>query len=283
MRKIALIGGDDRLLFAADRFRQAGFRPFVYGNEGAAAMGLCAPYTLRETLEGAEAVVLGIPTEKKKGFVFAPRFEKEIPCAALAGLVPPQATVFLWGQPKDGTFANLMTYNLEQDAVLVAQNARATAEAAMLLALKESGKALFCTKSAILGFGRIGSRLADNLLALGGEVRVGARREESRKSAALLGCAAFLPNDEALFSGVDVIFNTVPAPILSAQTLAKLDKNVIFIELASPPGALDGRKVPCRVVNGASLPGRFCHQSAGAFVAQAVLDQLMKEGGGAPW
>ncbi len=283
MRKIALIGGDDRLLYAAATLRQAGFSPFFYGNEGASPMGFPAPYTLRETLADATAVLLGVPTEKRTGFLYAPHFEGEIQGATVASLVPPDATVFLWGAPKNGTFSRCRTYDLAQDEILVRQNARITAEAALILAMRESGKALFGTRSAILGFGRIAGQLSMNLLSLGGEVRVGARRQESRRSAALLGCSAFLPNDRALFSDVDLIFNTVPAPILSPETLSAIDKNAVFIELASPPGALGENKAPCKVVDGASLPGRFCPKSAGEFLAHAVIGRLHAEGEVAAW
>ena len=283
MRKIALIGGDERLLYAAEGFRQAGLCPFVYGNEGAVERGFSAPYTVKETLADAEAVLLGIPTEKKKGFIFAPRFEGQIACGEVADLVPNGATVFLWGRPRDGTFDGHHCYDLALDPLLLRQNARATAEAALILAMKEGGRALFCTRSAILGFGRIAGQLAMDLLSLGTEVRVGARREESRRSAALLGCTAFSPEEKALLAGADLIFNTVPAPVLTPDALSAIDKNALYIELASPPGGIGQEECPCKWVNGASLPGRFCPKSAGDFVAQAVLCQLQGQGEVISW
>ena len=66
MRKIALIGGDSRQISAACTLKTAGFTPFVYGNDTAAAVGFIAPYTLEETLAGAEAVLLAVPSVKKK-------------------------------------------------------------------------------------------------------------------------------------------------------------------------------------------------------------------------
>lgn len=283
MRKIALIGGDCRQIHAAVTLKQAGFCPFFYGNDRAANHGFTAPYTIQETLAGAEVLLLPVPTTKKEGCLHAPLFEKSIPLSLLADGVPRDCTVFLWGQEKSGMFAKHRIVDLSKDPICVGQNARATAEAALTVAMTHSQKAFFTAKCAVVGYGRIAGHLCANLLALGAEVRVGARREESRKSAQALGCAVFSPDDPRLFSGVDLVFNTVPEPILSQKQWKELSKEAVFVELASEPGGLAGQSHPFSVVKAPSLPGRCCPKSAGQFLGQAVLRHLMSEKEAAPW
>ncbi len=283
MRKIALIGGDCRQIHAATHLKKAGFTPFFYGNDPAAGHGFTAPYTLQETLQDAEALLLPVPTFQNQGCLPAPLFEKNILLFSVAEALPESCTVFGWGADKSGMFAKNRTVDLSKDEVLVAQNARATAEAALMVALTHSQKAFFKSKCVVVGYGRIGSYLASNLLALGAEVRVGARREESRTSAQVAGCAVFSPEDARLFCGADVVFNTVPEPILSKKQLQSLPKEAIFIELASAPGALAWQNPPFTVVKAPSLPGRFCSQSAGQFLAEAVLTHLLSKKEAFPW
>lgn len=283
MRKIALIGGDCRQIHAATELKKAGFSPFFYGNDPAAGQGFTAPYTLQETLQDAEALLLPVPTFQNQGCVPSPLFEKSILLSSVAKFLPEACTVFVWGRDKSEIFVKNRTIDLSKNETLVAQNARATAEAALSLAMKHSQKAFFKTRCVIVGYGRIGSHLASHLLSLGAEVRVGARRKESRKSAQVAGCDVFSIEDVRLFAGADLVFNTVPEPILSKKLLELLPKEAIYIELASAPGGLSYKDPPFAVVPAPSLPGRFCPKSAGQFLAQAVLSHLLSEKETFPW
>ena len=276
MRKIALIGGDSRQIHAAEALQEAGFLPYVYGNDGAARAGFTAPYTMEETLLGAQAVVLPVPSVKKEGFLFAPHTERTIPLAVLETALPKDATVFLWDRKKWTPSTKGRVFDLKEDEILCLDNARTTAEAALTLALRESGLRFCDMHAAVVGYGRIARELSRLLLALGASVTVIARRKESRDAAEKTGAHALSLEKQALFSDADVIFNTVPAPILTEKSFADLRCGVPYIELASVSGIAPQamQKLRCRVVQASGLPGKFCPRSAGRHLAQAVLRRL---------
>jgi len=165
--------------------------------------------------------------------------------------------------------------DLAYDEIYLNNNARATAEAALLVAMNESKKAFFKMRCSVLGYGRIGKILTHHLTALGAKVFIGARRKEVQKEAIENGHSVFCPTDPILFSDTDLIFNTIPSPILTEEKLKNASKNLLYIELASSPGALDSRP-PFRVIKAGGLPGKYCQESAGEFLAEAVIRHMKK-------
>ena len=238
MRKIALIGGDCRQIHAAAALQKAGFSPFVYGNDMAATAGFTAPYTLKETLENAEAVLFPVPSMQKEGVLYTPFFEKPLSVQTVMEELPKDIPIFLWGKEKFNIQQAHVVIDLSKDNICLEENAKATAHAALFLAINHSQKALFRCTAAVVGYGRIGKELATALSQLGANVRVGARREESRLAADAKGYKTALPTDTKLFSEADLVFNTVPSPILSARMLGALAPGAVYLELASPPYGL---------------------------------------------
>lgn len=67
-----------------------------------------------------------------------------------------------------------------------------------------------------------------------------------------------------------VIFNTVPAPLLSASKTDTLPE-CLLLDLASVPGLSGSRVVPAR-----GLPGLLAPESAGELIGRTVI-RLWKE------
>ncbi len=285
MRKIALIGGDSRQISAAFTLKTAGFTPFVYGNDMAAKAGFTAPYTIKETLTDAEAVLLSVPSVKKEGFLYTPLWERNLTISDFMRALPQNTTVFLWGREKCGIKIKNRIVDLEKDEICQKENAHATADAAIFLAMQEANQAIFKMRTVILGYGRIGKYLSKNLMALGAAVKVGARRESSRKEAALMGLDAHPLTDPLLLMDTDVIFNTIPTPILTPEHLKSVGSDTLYLELASAPGALtedEKKQSHFRILMAPGLPGKYCSHSAGQFLGEAVL-RHMKERREAVW
>lgn len=79
----------------------------------------------------------------------------------------------------------------------------------------------------------------------------------------------------------DLIFNTVPAPILTTEVLSDMKPPCFIIDLASLPGGVaadillpDG----CRVLHALSLPGKVAPLSAARAVFDTVDTILHEEG-----
>ena len=85
------------------------------------------------------------------------------------------------------------------------------------------------------------------------------------------------PEKTALFADTDMIFNTVPAPILGKCCFEGMYRHLLYFELASLPGGLDSYAASLlsdKIVQGGGLPGKFFPVDAGKLLARAVLGEL---------
>jgi dipicolinate synthase subunit A len=140
--------------------------------------------------------------------------------------------------------------------------------------------------AAIIGYGRIGSLLAERLRALGAEVTVYARRSEQctlarlhHHRAARLLCREGETVLESIPADLRVIFNTVPSRILAGRVLEMLPPECLLIDLASAPGGIDhaaARAMGLHTVWATALPGKCAPESAGRILAE-VLHEILSE------
>lgn len=165
-------------------------------------------------------------------------------------------------------------HDLLQDEDFAAANAWPTAEGAVLRAQLLSRRVVAGRRSVVLGFGRCGSALARLLRGIGAPVTVVARRPEQRQAAAGLGCAV-LPFDRLpeTMARAELVFNTVPAPVLGREALARLPREALVIDIASRPGGVDwqaARELGVEAHLEPGLPARFFPLTAGEILADAV-------------
>ncbi len=170
---------------------------------------------------------------------------------------------------------------LKNEAYLY-DNARITAEGALML-LGTSTRGTVCGMDvAVIGMGRIAECLCPLLRALGAHVTVYARRPEVLARARAMGA------ETVLFSGSlpahavqhDAICNTVPHVLYNGELLAAAPRNVLLLELASVPGGFDMdavRALGLTYVNGQGLPGKYAPRAAGKLIADYVIDTLRGE------
>jgi hypothetical protein len=147
-----------------------------------------------------------------------------------------------------------------------------------------------------------GRELARLLRALGADVTVCARREETLFEAAAEGCHPLLVTASDPMSGMallcrdhTILFNTVPAHILPRDLLMGLQPDTLLIDLASAPfGVSDDHVREAAAQNGLrylrapSLPGSYAPRDAGRAIAECILglvthrdssDETNREGG----
>lgn len=146
------------------------------------------------------------------------------------------------------------------DPVYAIENAALTAEGAAELVMRRLPGALQGAEILIVGYGRIGSMLADRLALLGAHVTVAARRPESRAEARARGHASV--DITALPDDCDAIINTVPAPILTGDF-----GGALCLDLASAPGGWADRTA---VLKAPGLPGLYAPMAAADVMAEAV-------------
>lgn len=218
--------------------------------------------------ESVRNIVLPIPSCWPDGMPRGVRWEDLEPYLAEG--------VTVYGGAMGALGAQLVPYgvrcvDLLRDAEAVVQNARLTAEAALLLVMRHTGESLHALPCSVIGYGRIGRLLSARLAALGAQVRVVSATPEKRALAEAEGFSALAPEDAALKAS-RIIFNTAPAQLIPAETLSSLPETVLWVELASPPTGLPaGERFAFSRLSAGGLPAKLLPVSAADVLYRAIL------------
>jgi len=284
---VAVIGGDARYLVLIEELLASGARVNVMGlpvKSGTAELVLCSD--LEGCLAGVKAVILPVLGIDEKGFLRCVLSEQtlvlneetmaQLPVktfvfTGLAGPLLKQVTSRL-----DLRLIELM--RLDEVAIL---NSIPSAEGAIQMAMEMLPITIHGSSAFVLGFGRTGRTLARLLGAMGAQTRVVARKAADL---ARIIEMSFIPvpfhNMSSHLDEADIIFNTIPAPVLTAEVLAGLSPETVIIDLASDPGGTDfqaAERLGIKAVLAPSLPGRVAPKTAGRILAQVIIRFLTEE------
>jgi dipicolinate synthase subunit A len=159
-------------------------------------------------------------------------------------------------------------------------NSIPTAEGALMLAIQNSDITIHGSICMVLGFGRTGFTMAKTLQGLGAAVKVGVRRPEHYARAWEMGFQPFYTrNLYPEVANVDLLFNTIPTMIVTAQVITNIPHRAVIIDLASKPGGTDFRfaeKRGIKALLAPGLPGIVAPKTAGRIIAN-TLSQLIED------
>ncbi len=281
----AVMGGDERQARLAAQLAEDGHEVRVFALEVAALPEEIRHHdTAAEAAEGADCVVLPLPLSIKKGYLNAPLASRTHCLGEALGALAFGQTACA-GMPDAAAYgmaakrgAVLCDYFRREE--LLAANATATAEGALAVIIGETSFTLCGSRVLVIGRGRLGRAIAPRLNALGAEVTVASRREGDMAWTRSEGMAALDSRRmEGALGAFDVVVNTVPALMLTAQLLEELSPDALVVDLASRPGGVDldaARMLGARVVPAMSLPGRYAPDTAARAVKEAVYN-IIKE------
>lgn len=169
---------------------------------------------------------------------------------------------------------------LERDDVAI-YNSIPTAEGAVMMAIQNTDITIHGSSCIVLGIGRTGFTLASTLKGLGADVSVGIRREDDAARAVQMGWKPFMTKDLASYvSDIDLIFNTIPTMIVTAQIISKMPREAVVIDLASAPGGTDFRFAERRGIKALlapGLPGIVAPRTAGIIMANTICQSILEE------
>ena len=171
---------------------------------------------------------------------------------------------------------SLRWFDYARDETLALENAELTAEAALPPLLARLPCPLRGSRILILGFGRIGKRLAWKLHTLGAAVTVAARRPEALTLARILGLQAepLGPQLQGL-AVYDAVVNTVPAPVICDVQLSAIRPDAALLELASLPGGFcPAAAERAGYLAARGLPGVYAPEAAAAVIRRAIFREL---------
>lgn len=168
----------------------------------------------------------------------------------------------------------------ERDDVAI-YNSIPTAEGALMMAIQHTDITIHGSNCIVLGLGRTGLTMARTLQAVGARVKAGVRRDDAYARACEMGFEPFYVADLARHAGnIDLIFNTIPTMIVTAQVIAQLPQRACIIDLASKPGGTDFRfaeKRGIKAMLAPGLPGIVAPKTAGRIIANSLSQIILED------
>lgn len=283
IKKIAIIGGDLRIVKLSEMLMNEGAEVFSYAMENADNIETKKCESLEEAAKMSDIILAPIPFSSNGETINAPFSAEKI---KIKNLIP-----LLKGKTLIAGGIKQEVYNLaEQNEVKVIDllkreelsvlNAVSTAEGAIKIAIEETPKNLHGSYILVLGFGRIGKVLSHMLSGLGAKVAC-----EARKHSDLAWIKAYgydpipLPELKEHLNQFDVIINTIPYMVLDRDKLQEVKKDALIIDLASNPGGVDKvavKEAEIKFIWALSLPGKIAPVTSAEFIKETLYN-VVKE------
>jgi len=284
----AVLGGDRRMAEAVRYFVRAGLDVRVAGMAPEERIAEARTCSAADALSGAAVAVLPVQGLSADGRVFTQKGAPEcrIDLDSLRRMQR-SGTVFTGlGNPYVRGLcseAGLALVEYREADEFAIWNSIPSAEGAIQMAMEATPFTLFGSRSLVLGFGRTGKALALLLRGLYSDVTVVARDELDR--ARTWACGYKHARWSRLVQTVahsDVIFNTVPAPVLTREVLQAAPRHAVIVDVASAPGGTDfeaAGELGLAAKLAPGLPGIVAPITAGRIIAGMVLRHLAGEPG----
>ncbi len=286
IKSISFIGGDMRIIHLIEIFSKCeynikifGFDKYEFSNE---KITICD--NLSDTVIDADVIIGPTPFTSNGETINTPFSLAQIKILDLIELM--NSNQILIGGRFDSNIQNLFKENninvidilaREEFAVL---NAISTAEGAIQIAMEQLPYTLHNFDVLVLGFGRIGKILCKMLEGIGANVYCEARKYSDIAWIKAYGYNAIHFNDlDKNIPKFKLIINTVPFVLFDSNRIDKLDKETIFIDLASKPGGIDMEYAKQKEINtvlALSLPGKVAPFTAATHIKETI-DNIFKE------
>lgn len=278
-RKMILCGGNRRELELYRCWKNEGLGIKTAGFEQVPGMEKASESDFRE----AAALIAPLSGISAGGYVRAPLGGGELDLCACLKKSPP-GVILLTGSVNGSLQEELARRTVlvitMEDEELALLNAIPTAEGAIQKAMELSRVTLHGSNILLFGLGRCGRALAGALKGLGAGITAVVRRSESAALAYSMGLASCdLQSAAAAAPDADFIFNTVPAPLLTASFLQRVKRKAIILDLASSPGGTDfaaASRLGLKAELLPGLPGLVAPETAGQ-ILNLVYRRLIAE------
>ncbi|MCM1158281.1 MAG: hypothetical protein NC300_06085 [Bacteroidales bacterium] len=281
---IALLGGDARIGYLPPCFLEKGYSVISYGLERMAQEGersAVSAQSWQEAIEQADYIVGGIPFIKEGKICCNPDCP-DLTVEQMNKWVMENQVIF--GGVLPGGFVEackrrgIVCHDFMKDEALAVFNAIATAEGAILEALKNQKTNIHGSKSLVLGYGRCGRVLAEKLKGMGAWVTVCSRCRIELANADALGLDTLpMAELEERVSAYEYIYQTIPAMVLQEKILQGMREDVLIIDIASGAGGVDydcADALGLRALHCLGLPGKYAPKISAQGLAEFVIRKM---------
>lgn len=254
--RIIFIGGDRREVELYHLWREEGLLVKVIGFEKCPLLD----HIEADDLVSANVIIMPLSGISSTGTVSS-AYASELPLQTLRYLEAPEGNYLLLSGSIAPEVLNVLPQRAQpiftaDDPELALLNAVPTAEGAIQKAMELSEITLHHSRVLVIGLGRCGAVLARMLQGIGADVTAVVRRNETAALAFTMGIKSVYESELAdAIHEMDYIFNTVPAPVLSAAILARAKQGALILDLASAPGGTDFKSADALGIKAILLPG----------------------------
>lgn len=285
--QLTVLGGDRRELELVRVLAAEGARVRVVGLPADGVPGVERWTDAVAAVQGARAVIAPMSSADAQGYLPTPlspqekiRLDEQL-FAAIGRRTPLFIGVLHRMHAPLAQLHGVRVVELTALDEIAIANSIPTAEGAVQLAMEKLPITIHGADALVLGFGRCGMTLARLLAAMGANVGVVARRAAERARAKEMGLTPWTwPQLQEAAARQDVIFNTVPAVVLTDAVLAATRKDVLIIDIASAPGGTNfeaAKRLGRRVIWALGLPGKVAPVTAGRILAEHLPELIRAE------
>lgn len=274
---IAVLAGDKRTLYMAEELEKKGYSVWYCGRQEnhRDCIGIAESHTDccsmaekdRKALEGARAIVGGIPfLDEEKVFSYLQSDQ-----LFFGGML---SEAFIKKCRQKG----VSCFDFMKEESIAVYNAIATAEGAIMAAIREKETNLHGSQCLVCGYGRCGKVLCSKLKGLAAQVTAASRDEEELAWADALGMDTIkLSALSGKIQKYDYIFNTIPKMILQKPLLEKTGKEVLILDIASGEGGInyeEANKLERKVLHLLGIPGKVAPKASAQRLADYIVEKL---------
>lgn len=274
---VALLGGDSREVILAEAMAREGARLILVGHIPS-QQPAATHCDLLQAVTAADAVVAPMTNTDEAGQIKAvpdgsDLILDETVFARMAGKVLFIGLAKPVIQLLASRFGVRVVETAENDEIAIL-NSIPTAEGAIARAMAELPITIHGSRSVVVGFGRCGMTLARMLHALGAQVTVAARNPAQLARAWEMGLHAMhLEELSEAAATADVVYNTVPMLVITAEVVAAMRPEALIVDIASAPGGTDFAAAQSRGIKAfldLGIPGKVAPRTAGEILARTI-------------
>ncbi|MDF2935387.1 MAG: dipicolinate synthase subunit [Paenibacillaceae bacterium] len=288
-KKLLIAGGDSRQLEVIRKLAETNAELYIAGFDKWADTSNKRIYhaSLSEALfRECSIVILPAVGIGDSGEVYAPYSSAELTVTTdMIAALPPDGLIitgsvnpYLREACRKHRLRLVEVYARDDVAIL---NSIPTAEGAVMLAIQHTDITIHGAAVIVLGLGRVGMTLARTLKSLGAAVRVGVREAELHARAIEMGLQPFHVDElEHAAASADILFNTIPALVVTASVIGNMAPASLIVDLASKPGGTDfhaAEAAGIKAIAALGLPGKVAPKTSGRILGDAVV-QILKDG-----
>lgn len=272
MKNIAVVGGDMRNRILEDLLRDGGDNVFSF------ALGDEENGDFLSVINRCDYVITPTPFSKDGEVLFCPLSDKRVLVDEFVRLV--REKVVFGGAIKNDIVEKLKkcnrVFDFMKDEEVVVKNAIPTAEGVVKLIIDNTCITIDDSRVAVLGFGRVGKRVARVLKCLGADVFCCDSKKEEVANIEM--CGYNVVDENFNLKNMDVIVNTVPHLILGETELKSLDKNkTLIIDVASNPGGVDYEYANAnkfRCIHELGIPGKIAARTSAIYIRDFIKNVI---------